>query len=60
MLSLHQGLLKSTIIINPQVVLGIKNLPVRLLVRPVLERGNIVSSQYLVYYWKHEKLSIEK
>lgn len=47
LLSLHQGLFKNTII-NPQVVLGINTLPVRLLVRPVLERRNVVISQYLV------------
>lgn len=57
LLSLHQGLFKSTII-NPQVVLGIK--PVRLLVRPVLERRNVVISQYLVILLETGKMSIEK
>lgn len=58
LLSLHQGLFKSTII-NPQVVLGLNPLPVRLLVRPVLERRNVVISQYLVILLETGKMSIE-
>lgn len=47
LLGLHQGLFTSTIL-NPQVVLGMDTSPGRLLVRPVLERRNVVTSQYLV------------
>lgn len=39
---------------------GNQSLPVRLLVRPVLERRNVVISQYLVILLETGKMSIEK